>query len=52
MTGKPDGWELPEDEQLIHLKGLLRQMKCQYAEFILVSGKSYVYDGRKVSPTV
>jgi len=35
--------ELDEDMQLIHIKGLLRQMKCRYAEFTLHNGKSYIY---------
>ena len=35
--------ELDEDEQLIHIKGLLRQMKCRYAEFTLHNNKSYIY---------
>lgn len=35
--------ELEEDQQLIHIKGLLRQMQCRYAEFTLHNNKSYIY---------
>jgi hypothetical protein len=34
---------LNEDEQLNHIKGLLKQMFCRYAEFTLHNGKSYIY---------
>ncbi len=47
MTGSIKGLELSEDEQLIHIKGLFRQMKCRYAEFTLSNGKSYVYRMKK-----
>lgn len=36
-------FEIEEDLQLIHIRGLLRQMKCRYAEFTLHNGKSYIY---------
>ena len=46
----PDIKSLDEDEKLSHIKGLLRQMKCIYAEFTLENGKSYTYKNNKVNP--